>query len=478
MEINNRKKIPKQTPQKRICNFEEVVLGYDKKTAIAEARRCLQCPVNPSCIKGCPVKIDIPKFIKKIAQEDFTSAARILKEKNSLPAICGRVCPQEEQCEKACVLAKKNSSIAIGYLERFIADFSNRLIDQSTNLLTDKSANSQQTGKQAKIAVIGSGPAGLTIAGDLVKLGYDVVIFEALHLPGGVLSYGIPEFRLPKQIVRHEVNYIKTLGVEIKTDYVIGKIETIDGLFKKGFKAIYISIGAGLPKFLGISGENLIGVYSANEFLTRVNLMKAYLFPQVATPIRVGRKVAIVGGGNVALDSARTALRLGAKKVYIIYRRSSKQMPARAEEFENACEEGIEFRFLTQPIRIIGNDRRNVKAIECISMMLGSPDASGRARPIPIKKSNFIIDIDTVIIAIGAGPNPLLLNNTADLELDERGYIKVDSNGKTSKKGVFAGGDIVTGSATVISAMGMAKKTALAINDYVKEQLLQKKHLV
>ncbi len=472
-KISPRQEIPKQSPRERSHNFNEVALGYAQQTAVAEAKRCLQCPDQP-CVAGCPVGIDIPGFIRKIAEKNFAAAAKILKEKNCLPAICGRVCPQEDQCEKSCILTQKNQPIAIGYLERFVADWDsqNRRSDfgslQSTENREQKKYSSANC-KRPKVAVVGSGPAGLTVAGELAKLGYYIVIFEALHLPGGVLTYGIPGFRLPKEIVRQEIEYVKNLGVEVKTDYVIGKIKTIDELFSQEFKAVYIAIGAGLPEFMGIAGENLIGVYSANEFLTRVNLMKAYLFPRIATPIRVGRRVAVVGGGDVALDSARTALRLGAEKVYIVYRRSDEEMPARAEEFKNAIDEGINFRFLTQPMKIIGDEKRNVRAIECLRMKLGEPDASGRRRPVPIAGSNFVIDLDTLIIAIGTGANPLLTSSVPDLELNEKGYIKVDVEGRTSKQGVFAGGDIVSGSATVIAAMGMAKRAALAIDSYVKK---------
>ncbi|OQX52869.1 MAG: glutamate synthase (NADPH), homotetrameric [Candidatus Omnitrophica bacterium 4484_213] len=476
--IMHRQEIPKQPPQERIHNFKEVALGYDEERAVAEAKRCLQCPNKP-CVRGCPVGIDIPAFIKKIAERDFAAAAEILREKNSLPAVCGRVCPQEEQCEKSCTLAHKSQPIAIGCLERFVADWEISKspvssMQYAVGKMKDKRskiANCQLSVvnySQPSVAVIGSGPAGLTVAGELAKLGYSVVIFEALHLPGGVLTYGIPEFRLPKEIVKEEVRYLQSLSVEIKTDYVIGKIETIDGLFKRGFKAVYVAIGAGLPKFMGIDGENLIDVYSANEFLTRVNLMKAYLFPRVATPIKIGRRVGVIGGGNVALDSARTAIRLGAEEVYVLYRRSAEEMPARAEEFENAREEGIKFKFLTQPIRIIGGKRRNVRAMECLRMKLGEPDTSGRHRPIPIVGSNFVIELNTVIIAIGTGANPLLPGSVPDLEVNKKGYIKVDAEGRTSKKGVFAGGDIVGGSATVIAAMGMAKRAALAIDRYIR----------
>jgi len=449
----------KQSPLERVHNFEEVNLGYSEEEAIAEANRCLECS-SPSCVDGCPVGVDIPGFIKKIKKGDFCSALALIREKNNLPAICGRVCPQEKQCEKKCVLSRKDRAVAIGNLERFVADYCSSSFGRA-----DLSLSS------ASVAVVGSGPAGLTTAGDLARLGYSVSVFEALHLPGGVLRYGIPAFRLPKEVLEREIEYIKSLGVEIKTDYVIGKIKGIGDLLKEGAKAVYIGIGAGLPRFLEIEGEDLVGVYSANEFLTRVNLMKAYLFPYVATPVRVGRKVAVIGGGNVALDSARTALRLGAERVFLLYRRSSVEMPARKEEFENAREEGVEFMFFTQPVRIIGGEKREVRGIECVRTELKEKDESGRRSPVPLPNSNFSLEVDSVIIAIGTQANPLLFQDGKELERTEKGYIKVDEEGRTSMKGVFAGGDIVTGSATVISAMGMAKKSALAIDRYIRTGL-------
>ena len=449
----------KQSPLERVHNFEEVNLGYSEEEAIAEANRCLECS-SPSCVDGCPVGVDIPGFIKKIKKGDFCSALALIREKNNLPAICGRVCPQEKQCEKKCVLSRKDRAVAIGNLERFVADYCSSSFGRA-----DLSLSS------ASVAVVGSGPAGLTTAGDLARLGYSVSVFEALHLPGGVLRYGIPAFRLPKEVLEREIEYIKSLGVEIKTDYVIGKIKGIGDLLKEGAKAVYIGIGAGLPRFLEIEGEDLVGVYSANEFLTRVNLMKAYLFPYVATPVRVGRKVAVIGGGNVALDSARTALRLGAERVFLLYRRSSVEMPARKEEFENAREEGVEFMFFTQPVRIIGGEKREVRGIECVRTELKEKDESGRPSPVPLPNSNFSLEVDSVIIAIGTQANPLLFQDSKELERTEKGYIKVDEEGRTSMKGVFAGGDIVTGSATVISAMGMAKKSALAIDRYIRTGL-------
>jgi glutamate synthase (NADPH/NADH) small chain len=449
-----RQKMPTQSPNERIRNFNEVALGYLPAQAIEEANRCLKCK-KPKCIEGCPVEVDIPAFIGLIAEGEFQQAIAKIKEKNNLPAICGRVCPQETQCEILCVTGKKTEPIAIGRLERFAADCEKEF---SIPKITPN-------GK--KVAVIGSGPAGLTCAADLAKLGYEVTIFESLHDTGGVLRYGIPEFRLPKAIVDKEVEYIKKLGVKIEVNVVVGLTTNINQLKKEGFKAIFIGTGAGLPYFLGIPGENLNGVYSANEFLTRTNLMKAYKFPEYDTPIKVGKKVAVIGGGNVAMDAARCALRLGAEKVFIIYRRSFNEMPARAEEIEHAKEEGIIFQLLTNPTKIIGNSNGWVASIECIKMELGDRDESGRRRPIPIPKSEFTLDVETVIPALGQGPNPLLLNATEGLELTKKGTIAVDENLKTSLDGVYAGGDIVTGAATVISAMGAGKKAALSIHEYL-----------
>ncbi len=449
----------KQDVLDRIHNFYEVALGYNEEQAVAEAERCLQCP-KPRCIEGCPVDIDIPAFIKEIKEGNFLAASATLKEKNSLPAICGRVCPQENQCQKFCVLGKMGDPISIGRLERFAADYE-RLKGVTV-------PPKQESNKKERVAVVGSGPAGLTAAADLAKLGYDVVMFESLHSPGGVLMYGIPEFRMPKKIVQAEVDYIKKLGVELKTNYTIGKIFTIDELFESGFDAIFVGSGAGLPRFMRIPGENLGGVYSANEFLIRVNLMKAYLFPKYDTPIRIGKKVAVIGGGNVAMDSARSALRLGAEEVYIVYRRSKEELPARAEEVENAEEEGIIFRFLTNPVKFLGDESGWVKAIECIRMELGEPDASGRRRPIPIEGSEFIMDADTAVIAIGQTPNPLIQRTTEGLETTKWGTIVVkEETGETTKKGVYAGGDVVSGAATVISAMGAGKKAARSIHQYL-----------
>lgn len=449
--------IREQKPKKRLKNFGEVNLGYTKEEAQAEATRCLQCK-KARCIEGCPVGIDIPAFLELVKEGEFLEAAKKVKEKNLLPAICGRVCPQETQCEGVCTLGYKDESVAIGKLERFVADF-----ERENNLV-----EVPKVGKslKKKVAVVGSGPAGLTVAGDLAKLGYEVTIFEALHEPGGVLVYGIPEFRLPKKIVAAEIELLKKMGVAIEKDVVVGKTYLVDEIFKAGFKAIFLGIGAGLPIFMGIEGENLNGVYSANEFLTRTNLMRAYLFPQYDTPIKKGKKVAVIGGGNVALDSARSALRLGAEKVSIVYRRTEKEMPARAEEYEHAKEEGVDFQFLTLPHRILG-DNGWVKGMECLKMKLGEPDESGRRRPLPIEGSGFEMEVDQIVVAIGTRANPLLLNSTADLKLNERGYVKINEVGRTSKRGVFAGGDIVTGAATVISAMGMGRVAAQGIHDYL-----------
>ncbi len=458
---NKREPMPKSDPKLRVQNFEEVALGYTRDQAMREASRCLDCK-KPPCIAGCPVDIDIPAFIKLIRNGDFNGALHKIKERNCLPAICGRVCPQEDQCEVVCVLAKKGQPIAIGRLERFVADHAFQHGDARLPNLPPASGK--------KVAVIGAGPAGLTAASELVQMGHRVTIFEALHKTGGVLVYGIPEFRLPKWIVQRESEYIEKLGVEMKVSQVVGKSFTIDDLFRQGYEAAFIGTGAGLPYFMNIPGENLNGVYSANEFLTRVNLMKAYLFPEYNTPIHLGRNIAVVGGGNVAMDAARASLRLGAENVYLVYRRAREQMPARAEEIENAFEEGVRPHLLTNPIRILGNDKAWVKGIECVRMELGEPDASGRRKPIPVKGSEHVIDVDMVIMAIGQGPNPLLTSTTPDIALTKWGNIVADPETcRTSKKGVFAGGDIVTGGATVILAMGAGKKAAKAIDDYLRD---------
>lgn len=454
-----RQKMPQQDPDKRINNFNEVPLGYDEKTAVLEATRCLQCK-RPTCVEGCPVNINIPGFIKALKEGNPLEAFAIIKQTNSLPAVCGRVCPQEDQCEKLCVLAKKGDPVAIGNLERYVADY-----EREKQHYTFRKV---ETVKGKKVAIIGSGPAGLTAAGDLARMGYSVTVFEALHKAGGVLVYGIPEFRLPKDIVQYEIDALKAMGVTIELSRVIGTAETVNDLLSSGFDAVFVGTGAGLPLFLDVPGENLQGVYSANEYLTRSNLMKAYRFPEYDTPIVKGDRVAVVGGGNVAMDSARTALRLGSKEVYIIYRRSKKEMPARIEEVERAEEEGIIFKLLTNPVRFIGDDKGRLKAVECIQMELGEPDASGRRSPIPVKGSEFIIDIDVAIIAIGNGPNPLIPKTTPGMDTTKRGNIIADPQTmKTSKRGVFAGGDIVTGAATVIQAMGAGKKAAKAIDEFL-----------
>ncbi|HHV74023.1 glutamate synthase (NADPH), homotetrameric [Thermoanaerobacterium sp. PSU-2] len=453
--------MPEQEPNQRNKNFKEVALGYEENMAVEEAERCIQCKNQP-CVEGCPVHVKIPEFIKLIANRDFEGAYQKIKETNNLPAICGRVCPQESQCESVCTRGKKGEPVAIGRLERFAADWHMKNKE-------DKIEKPATNGK--KVAVIGSGPAGLSCAGDLAKMGYDTTIFEAFHTPGGVLMYGIPEFRLPKEIVQKEIDSLKKLGVKIETNMVIGKILTIDDLFDMGYEAVFIGTGAGLPKFMGIPGENLNGVYSANEFLTRINLMKAYDFPNSPTPVKVGKKVAVVGGGNVAMDAARSAKRMGAEEVYIVYRRSEEEMPARLEEIHHAKEEGIIFKLLTNPVRIIGDESGNVKGIECVNMVLGEVDESGRRRPVEEKGSEHIIDVDTVIVAIGQSPNPLITSTTEGLDKQRWGGIIVNEETlETSRIGVFAGGDAVTGAATVILAMGAGKKAAASIHKFLSEK--------
>ncbi len=466
MAIDPKKhEMPTQAPEVRAHNFNEVALGYSQETALAEAGRCLNCKTRP-CVSGCPVNIHIPEFIAKVKEGDFEAAYQIINQMSSLPAVCGRVCPQENQCEKYCTLAKKFEAVGIGRLERFVADWHNAHA-------SEKAQAPAPNGH--KVAVVGSGPSGLTCAGDLAKKGYKVSVFEALHTAGGVLVYGIPEFRLPKSIVAKEVQTLKDLGVDIETNVIIGKTLTVDELFEMGYEAVFIGSGAGLPNFMNIPGEALKGVYSANEFLTRSNLMKAYL-DNPRTPIMKGGKVAVVGGGNVAMDAARTALRLGAEKVYIVYRRSMEELPARKEEVEHAQEEGIDFRLLCNPVEILGyqnpddpRDPKNgfVTGIRCVKMELGEPDASGRRRPVVIKGSDFDLDVTAVVMAIGTSPNPLIKSTTEGLEVNQRGGIIVNEDGLTTREGVYAGGDAVTGAATVISAMGAGKLAAKSIDEYL-----------
>ncbi len=459
-EQTPRTKMPEQAPEVRKRNFLEVPLGLTPEMAKIEASRCLQCK-KPACVAGCPVSVDIPGFIAKIVEGDFDGAAVRLWERNALPAVCGRVCPQEIQCEERCILAKKGDSVAIGYLERFAADHAMK------NGSAELPEAAEKTGK--KVAVIGSGPSGLTVAGDLIIKGHDVTIFEAFHKTGGVLVYGIPEFRLPKDIVAAEVAGLEKLGVKIETNNVVGATVTIDDLFEEeGYDAVYVGVGAGLPRFMNLPGENLIGVFSANDYLTRTNLMKAYKFPEYDTPIPIGKNVVVLGAGNVAMDSARTAMRLGADSVKVVYRRSRVEMPARAEELHHAEEEGIEFILLTSPTRFFGDDNGRLTGMECLKMELGEPDASGRRRPIAMKGTEYPIECDLVVVSVGAQPNPLLTNATPDIILNQWGNIAADSvTGKTTKKGVWAGGDIVTGMATVILAMGAGRESADSIHDYL-----------
>ena len=453
--------MPVQDAKVRVTNFNEVALGYSAETAIAEAQRCLHC-AKPRCVEGCPVHVDIPDFIAALAEGDFAESAKRLKTHTSLPAICGRVCPQENQCEGKCVLGIKGESVAIGRLERFVADW-DRAQEHEAVALPEKNGK--------KVGVVGAGPAGLACAGDLAKMGYDVTVFEALHTPGGVLMYGIPEFRLPKDIVQHEINNIRDLGVKFEVDAIVGKLYDIEELRTEyGFDAFFVGTGAGLPHFMNLEGENLNGIYSTNEFLTRSNLMKAYQFPAADTPIKVGKRAAIIGGGNVAMDAARTALRLGAEESYIVYRRSKEEIPARAEELEHAIEEGVQLKLLSSPIKYIGDENDVVTGMVLQKYELGEPDESGRRRPVAIEGETEEMAIDTVIVAIGQGPNPILTNSTEGLELNKRGNIVADEKGQTSLPYVFAGGDIVTGAATVIKAMGAGKDAAVAINTYLKAQ--------
>jgi glutamate synthase (NADPH/NADH) small chain len=471
-ERTKREQVPmkEQSPSDRIHNYNEVPLGYTKEEAIFEAQRCLQCK-NPTCMKGCPAEINIPTFIRYIVEENFAKAYLTILETDALPAVTGRVCPQEEQCQKECVLNKRGKAIAIGRLERFVADWA-----RENGIHGIKNADNQ---KGIKVAVVGSGPAGLTCAADLAKMGYQIILFEALHKPGGVLVYGIPEFRLPKSIVEYEVNEIRQLGVKVITNQVIGATRSVKDLTKE-FDAIFLANGAGAPRFMNIPGENMNDVYSANEFLTRSNLMKAYLFPKYDTPIKIRERAATIGAGNVAMDSARTALRLGAKESYIIYRRSRAEVPARAEEVHHAEEEGVIFHFLTLPIRILGDKEGRVTGMECVRMKLGEPDKSGRRRPIPIDNSNFVLEVDMVIDAIGTMANPIVARSAKGVEVNQWGYFKVDEKTKmTTCKGIFAGGDIVRGSATVISAVGDGKIAARSIDAYLSSgKSLRKKSIV
>ena len=451
--------MPEQEPEVRRRNFKEVPLGYTKEMAMTEASRCLQCR-KPGCVDGCPVGVDIPGFINLITQGDFTGAARNLWGKNALPAVCGRVCPQEIQCEGNCIVGKKGTAVAIGNLERFAADW------ERENGTGEVPPQQPKTGK--RVAVVGSGPSGLTVAGDLIKLGHEVTVMEAFHKPGGVLVYGIPEFRLPKDIVAQEVNFLERQGVKVECNIVAGGAVTLDELFEEGYDAIYVGVGAGLPKFMNIPGENAIGILSANEYLTRANLMKAYKFPEVDTPIPLGKNVVVLGAGNVAMDSARTAMRLGAESVKIVYRRSRDEMPARSAEIHHAEEEGIEMMLLTNPTKYISNEKGRLTGMECLRMELGEPDDSGRRRPVAVKGSEFQIVCDLCVVAVGSGANPMLTNSTPDLKLNKWGYIIADpETGKTTKKGVWAGGDIVTGAATVILAMGAGRKAADSIHNFL-----------
>lgn len=458
--IAERIPVSEQAPEERIANFNEVTLGYNEQEAVFEADRCLQCK-KPVCISGCPVGIDIPRFVERVARGDFMRAAEIIREKNALPAVCGRVCPQENQCELVCVLGRKYQPLAIGRLERFVADY-----ERAQTNGTPRFNFMKKNGKS--VAVVGGGPAGLTVAGELIQLGYRVTIYEALHKLGGVLVYGIPEFRLPKAILQAEVDRLAEMGVAFRTNYVVGRTEMVDELLGR-YDAVFIGTGAGLPYFMNVPGENLNGVYSANEFLTRLNLMRAYRFPQWHTPVKVGRRVAVIGGGNTAMDAVRTAKRMGAEHAYLVYRRSRAELPARLEETHHAEEEGIEFRFLEAPVAVSGDGKGWVKSIELIKMQLGEPDESGRRRPVPIANSNYALEVDTVIVAIGQGPNPLIPRTTPGLKTGKHGVIAVNpATGATSKPGVFAGGDVATGGATVILAMGAGKTAARAMHEYLR----------
>ncbi len=452
--------MPEQPAAERVHNFYEVPMGYTPEMAMEEAKRCIQCK-KPLCVGGCPVNIDIPWFIKYIAEGKFLEAAHKLKETNGLPAVCGRVCPQEDQCEKVCIIGKKGDPVSIGRLERFAADFEREHGEVAVPVIPTS------TGK--KIAVVGAGPAGLTVAGDMIKKGHKVTVFEALHAPGGVLVYGIPEFRLPKKIVEAEVDYLKRMGVDLQLNAVIGKFETIDEIFADGYEAVFVATGAGAPKLMNIPGENLVGVYSANEYLTRVNLMKAYQFPDYDTPVLLGRRMVVIGAGNTAMDAARTALRLGPEEVTIVYRRSREEMPARAEEIHHGEEEGLKFQLLTNPVRFIGDRDGKLTAIECVQMELGEPDESGRRRPVAIAGSEFTIECDVAIISVGNDVNPLIPHSTPDMRITKWGTIIIDQDtGRTNKRGVFAGGDIVRGGATVILAMGDGRRAANSMHEFLE----------
>lgn len=453
----NKVPMPTQEPQVRCHNFDEVTTGYTEEMAIEEANRCLHCKNKP-CVSGCPVNVNIPDFIEQVKQGNFEEAYNIISVTSSLPAVCGRVCPQESQCEKHCVRGIKGEPVAIGRLERFVADWHR---EHNQTIIEKPQSNGH------KVAIVGAGPAGLTCAGDLAKKGYEVTVFEALHVAGGVLMYGIPEFRLPKEIVQKEIENLKALGVNIITNFVVGRSDTIDALQEEGYEAIFIGSGAGLPNFMNLEGENLKGVYSANEFLTRINLMKAYQ-PDSSTPIQHPKKCVVVGGGNVAMDAARSAKRLGAE-VHVVYRRSLEELPARKEEVEHAMEEGIIFDLLTNPTKVLGNEEGWINGVECIRMELGEPDASGRRRPIEVQGSEFVIDCDCMIMSIGTSPNPLIRSTTQGLETNRKGCIVVDDSGKTSRDGIYAGGDAVTGAATVISAMGAGKKAAASIDELLSK---------